>query len=147
MNDDLAAHTELRNLVSAYCVASDRNELETLSRCFTEDGVLAAPTQRLEGRAQIVAGLSGSRNVWRSSFVRHHVTTCWIEVTGHETAIGRSYFLVMTDNGLDRGGVYDDEYQLTDGVWLIKLRSVTLDYVTEDTLLLQPPWRGKKTGS
>ena len=55
--------------------------------------------------------------------------------------------LEVSTTGLDRGGVYDDEYQLTDGVWLIKLRTVALDYVTEDTLLLQPPWRGKKTGS
>jgi hypothetical protein len=136
---EAAAHAEIRNLVSAYSVAGDQNKLEQLAECFTEEGVLAAPTQTLVGRAEIIRGLSDSRVKWRSAFVRHHVTTTWVQQTSESEAIGRAYFLVISENGLDRSGIYSDEYCVVGGRWLIRYRFVQLDYVTADTLLLTPP--------
>jgi len=142
---EVAAHAEIRNLVSAYSVAGDRNQLQDLAECFTEDGTLDAPTQTLAGRAEIIRGLSESRVKWRSSFVRHHVTTTWIKQTSDTEAIGRVYFLAISENGLDRGGIYSDQYCVVDGRWLIRHRFVELDYVTPDTLLLQPPKPGERS--
>jgi hypothetical protein len=140
-NIEAAAQEEIRNLISAYCDAGDQHKLDDLASLFTENGTLEAPTQTLVGRAEIIRGLSESRVKWRSQFVRHHVTTASITQVGEDDAVGRAYFLVITENGLDRGGIYSDQYHRVDGRWLIHHRLVELDYVTSDTLLLQPPGR------
>ena len=141
MTDTSADVLAIGNTIAAYSLAGDRHDVQELARCFTEDGVLEAPTQTLRGRAEIVRGLSQSRERWRSSFVRHHITTTWIDVTGPDDAVGRVYFFVVSEDGFDRGGIYSDEYRRVEGRWLIRIRLVTLDYVRKDTRLLQPPDR------
>ena len=46
-------------------------------------------------------------------------------------AVGRTYFSVMTDLGLDHTGVYVDRLSKESGAWLFKKREVRVDYAHE----------------
>ena len=46
-------------------------------------------------------------------------------------ARGRSYFVVLTADGLDHWGRYKDRYRCVDGRWLFQERTVTLDGAVE----------------
>jgi hypothetical protein len=140
--EDLEA---IRRTLAAYSIAGDRMRLEELAATFLGDGVLEIPTATLSGRAAIAAGLGGARQARspdapappgrrRPSFVRHHLTTCLLELTGPDTAAGRTYFTVFTDIGPDHAGVYADRLRKADGQWLFEHRKVMIDWLSEDTL-------------
>ena len=134
--DDLLAELAIRRTINFYNVSGDRGRTGDMSQAFTEDAVLVTPYGTMEGRAQIAGGLSGGKTRgWTASFVRHNLTTSRIELTGPDTATGRNYFIVITDIGLDRTGVYHDRYRKVGGHWLIEHREVRLDYVADDTML------------
>jgi hypothetical protein len=136
--DDLEA---IRRTLAAYNVAGDRMRLEELAATFAEDGVLELPTSSLRGRAAIAAGLGGRRSAdapppsgRRPTFVRHHLTTSLLELTGPDTASGRTYFLVFTDVGPDHAGVYVDRLRRTPDGWRFEHRKVMIDWMSEATL-------------
>jgi hypothetical protein len=131
-------YEEIRKTIAAYNVAGDRDALEELGLCFTPDGVLVTPTQALSGRAEIVSALSEMHEHRIARVVRHHITATWIDITGDDTAVGRIYFFVVTDDGLDHAGIYSDDYQRLDAQWLIRSRQVAFDYVAEETRLIPP---------
>jgi hypothetical protein len=137
--DELEA---IRHTLAAYNIAGDRMRIEALADTFTEDGVLETPTFRMEGRAAILAGLGGANRgrpaptpgERRPSFVRHNLTTSKLELTGAETAEGRSYFIVFTDIGPDHMGCYVDRFRKVEGRWLLADRRVLIDWLSEETL-------------
>jgi hypothetical protein len=138
--DELEA---IRRTLAAYNIAGDRMRLAELAATFMEDGVLELPTSSLGGRAAIIAGLGGGRReapataasaARRPTFVRHHLTTSLLELTGPETASGRSYFMVFTDVGPDHAGVYVDQLRKTEVGWLFAHRKVMIDWMSEATL-------------
>jgi hypothetical protein len=141
--DELEA---IRRTLAAYNIAGDRMRLEELAATFMAEGVLEIPTATLSGRAAIAAGLGGGARRTESadapappgrrrpSFVRHHLTTCLLELTGPERAAGRTYFTVFTDIGPDHAGVYADRLCKVDGRWLFEHRKVMIDWLSEDTL-------------
>ena len=103
---------------------------------FAEDAVFEfeafppLPGFRFEGRAAIDPSVRWAK--WqasmRTSFVRHNLGTCLIELTGLREAKARTYFSVFTDIGLDHSGVYDDEFSKVGDDWLFKRRSIRLDW-------------------
>ena len=127
---------------AAYHLAGDRGRLDELASAFAEDGVLELATGELRGRTAIRAGLSAvggasdevSAEV-RPAFVRHHLTTSHIELTGPDTARGWSYFLVMTPIGIDHSGRYVDDYVAEEGQWLIAHRRVVVEWAAPDSAL------------
>jgi len=139
--DELEA---IRRTLAAYNVAGDRMRLSELAATFMEDGVLELPTSSLNGRAAIAAGLGGGARrssspdaagaVRRPTFVRHHLTTSLLELTGPDTAAGRTYFVVFTDIGPDHAGFYADTLRKVEGAWLFEHRKVMIDWMSEATL-------------
>ena len=140
--DELEA---IRRTLAAYNVAGDRMHLEALAATFMEEGVLETPTSVLRGRAGIAAGLGGGARssaegeaprpaARRPTFVRHHLTTSHLGLTGPEAAEGRTYFIVFTDVGPDHAGFYLDRLRKVDGRWLFELRRVMIDWMSEATL-------------
>ena len=125
----------IRSVQAAYNVAGDRFRLDELAATFTEDGVLQTPTDTFSGRAGIVAGLGRPRpeGARRPTFVRHHLTTSKIDVTGADTAEGRTYFMVFTDIGPDHAGFYQDRLVRTAEGWRIAERKVRIDWVSPDS--------------
>jgi hypothetical protein len=140
--DELEA---IRHTLAAYNAAGDRMKLDDLAATFTEDGVLEMPASTLRGRAGIAAGLGGPRRApapseaaaapaaRRPSFVRHHLTTSLLDLTGPDTAEGRTYFIVFTDVGPDHAGFYADRLRKVEGAWLFAHRKVMIDWMSEAT--------------
>jgi len=141
MSDETAEYLGIQRTLAAYNLAGDRLKVEELAAQFTEDGILETPTGRVNGRAEIIAGLGpgGGREgatppTRRPNFVRHNLTTSRYELTGPDTAEGKSYFLVYTDIGADHMGFYTDAMRKIDGRWYIAHRKVALDWMAENSL-------------
>ena len=135
------AREEIRDVISRYNHAGDRGDLETLARCFREDGVLELDDEApFAGRAEIlrrltrVVGDSAARG--ENAFVRHHVSSVKIELTGADTANAASYFLVFTEIGLDHWGRYRDRLARGDGGWQFAHRRVRLDGAAPDSSMV-----------
>lgn len=146
---ELADREEIRHLLSVYNTAGDRMRLDELASVFTEDGILETTRFRLRGRREIAEGLGagGARSRTpsdpaaaapqrpRLSLVRHNLTTSRIDLTGPDSATGRTYFTVLTDVGPDHAGVYVDEFVKIDKSWRIAHRQVRIDWVAANAIM------------
>ena len=126
------AREEIRDVISRYNHAGDRGDLEALVRCFREDGVLDLEDEEAcAGRAAILLRLSrvvkDSVARGQRAFVRHHVSSVKIDLTGPDAATAASYFLVFTEIGLDHWGRYLDRLARCSGAWQFAHRKVRLD--------------------
>ena len=132
--EELLAREEIRRTLAAYNIAGDRARAEELAATFTEDGILEVPGARHEGRDTILQWIRGigrssdAAEITKATFVRHHITTCHIELTGRETATARTYFAVFTDIGPDHCGFYSDIFRKEGDRWLITHRKARLDW-------------------
>ena len=122
---------EIREVLARYNLSGDRGRLDELARCFAEAGVLEFEGEILKGREAIrerlgrVAADFGARSETR--LLRHHLTTQQIEFTGPDSAQVTSYFLVVTDIGLDHWGRYRDDLLRTPEGWLLGRRRVVVE--------------------
>ena len=145
--DDLLAREAIRDTMAKYNTSGDRLKVEDYVSCFTEDGIMesdgVAPDKafRYAGKAEILAW----QNRWRhrdpdapaihgSRFIRHHLSTCKIDITGPDTAKARTYWVAWTDIGPDHAGYYLDEFRKVGEHWLIAHRRVRLDWESADSL-------------
>ncbi|MGE0385992.1 MAG: nuclear transport factor 2 family protein [Gammaproteobacteria bacterium] len=137
--EELLIREAIRYTMQVYNISGDRGDLAGLASAFCEDGVLNIGKDRvLRGRAEIISGLgSATVEIRRYSFCRHHLSTSRIEIESPTQASGRSYFLVMADNGPDHCGVYIDRFAPFGERWLIVERTVRLDWVASNSLF--PP--------
>jgi len=146
--DELLAREAIRDTMAKYNTSGDRLKSEDYAACFTEDGVMesehvaADQTFRYEGRAAILAwqshwraqAMSGEA-VHRATFVRHHLSTSKIDLTGPDTAKARTYWVAWTDIGPDHAGYYLDDFRKVGDDWLIAHRRVRLDWQSPDGLM------------
>lgn len=125
----------IRDLLARYTYAGDRGRVEILAACFAEDGTLEFPGTAATGPAAIVAALTAGPANPARRFVRHHITNPLIEVTANsKAATARSYFLVISDNGPDHAGTYDDRLRLTNDGWRFEHRRVRVDWQAATSL-------------
>jgi uncharacterized protein (TIGR02246 family) len=132
------AREEIRDVISRYNHAGDRGDLDSLARCFRDDGVLEVDGEPgCAGRAAILQRLSSvvrdSAARGARAFVRHHVSSVKIDLTGPDSATAASYFLVFTEIGLDHWGRYADRLARSDGAWQFAHRRVRLDGAAPDS--------------
>ena len=145
--DELLARESIRATMASYNIAGDRLRADDLMAVFTEDGVLEsdgvsdADAFRYEGRAAIGEWISRWRRpvetaqqVPKATFVRHHLSTCHIEITGADTARARTYWVAYTDIGPDHCGYYVDSFRKVGERWLIAHRKVRLDWRSPQSL-------------
>lgn len=146
--EELLAREAIRDTLAKYNTAGDRLKAEDFAACFTEDGVIESERVsgerkfRYEGRAAIFAWQDRWRTrepgeavaVHKASFVRHHLSTCKIDLTGPGSARVRTYWSAWTDIGPDHAGYYLDEFRRVDGQWLIAHRRVRVDWESEQGL-------------
>src|SRR5262245_22246914 len=129
---EAAAREEIRELVARYAQHADRGRFDDLVGLFADDGALRVDDHEpLEGRGAIRAFLYATAVALRESgssrLIRHHVTTCSIEVAGADTASGTTYFLVVSDRGPDHWGLYRDRYVRVGGSWRFAERRVRVE--------------------
>lgn len=103
----------------------DENRASELGELFTQDGVLDSKVmgRRCNGREEIVEYISGLRS-WAK--VTIHASPADIEFTDQAHARSRSYFTVLTKDGLDHWGAYSDELVQREGTWLFHSRVIEL---------------------
>lgn len=139
--DEALAHTAIRDTLSRYNIAGDRLRVEDFCATFTEDGILETGAYTLAGRAEILAWMSGIRPAGGLSakpariprFVRHHLSTCQIDLTGPTTASARTYWMVLTDIGPDHAGLYADNFRREEGHWRIAHRKARTEWFSAES--------------
>jgi SnoaL-like domain len=138
--EELLARESIRQLMASYTMAGDRLRVDDFVAVFTDDAILEsegvpeADAFRYEGRQAMREWLTrwkepaGGPLAHQPSFVRHHLSTSAIELTGAATAKARTYWVAYTDIGPDHGGCYVDALRKLGERWLIAHRKVRLDW-------------------
>ena len=144
--DELFARESIRHTIASYNMAGDRLRVDDFVAVFTEDGIFEIDTAgedavRIVGREVIRnwflrwgRGAKDASPVHQAKFIRHHLSTCLIEITGPDTAKSRTYWTAYTDIGPDHGGYYMDMFRKTGDQWLIAHRKVRLDWSAPNSL-------------
>ena len=127
---ELEARESIRDLVARYNANGDAGRLDAVLELFAEDAVLEVPGETLQGRTAIRAFMervaSGAdRKPIR--LLRHFTATHQIDVESGDTARGRCYYQVLTEDGLDHWGRYVDEYVKREDRWLFASRKASVD--------------------
>ena len=126
--EELIATEEIRRLRVLYSHHYDGADLDALVDLFTDDAVCEFGPRfggDWVGKEQIRENYASNINREGNPFeVMHAVANHWIELTGPDTARGRSYLLdlrtkVGAENPLILFGIYDDDYRRVEGQWKI----------------------------
>ena len=147
--ENLLARDAIRDTLAKYNVSGDRLKVDDYADCFTEDGIIESESApgvyifRYKGRVAIRAWQSRWRNrepgqdvVHRATFVRHHLSTCKIDLTGPYSAVARTYWVAWSDIGPDHSGTYLDDFRSIGADWLIARRRVRRDWSAPDSLFV-----------
>lgn len=145
--EDLLAREAIRDTMAQYTTSGDRLKIDDFVACFTEDAVMESEhvpedrAFRYAGKAEIRAWQERWLNrspdegsVHQARFVRHHLSTSKIDLTGPDTARARTYWVAWTDIGPDHAGYYLDTFRKVGDKWLIAHRRVRMDWESDDSL-------------
>jgi ketosteroid isomerase-like protein len=117
---------KIYELFSRYTLAFDRQDVDAIANCFTENGVFGFGDRGLRGRNRIrdyakVHATIRSRHITTSPV--YEIDSAGNSATGQSTAI----LTVPTRRGYKVAfiGRYDDELKKVEGKWLISRRWVT----------------------
>jgi ketosteroid isomerase-like protein len=138
---ELAAREAIRETVAAYAHHVDGGRFDELVALFTPDGVLeVVGGERAEGTAALRAFFTGVGHDLASDRaavgageaapaprVRHHVSNLRITFDSPHQARAQSYFLCVTDHGVDHWGRYRDRLVATGSTWRFAWRTVRTD--------------------
>lgn len=136
--DELLAREGIRDLVTRYNSYGDSGRFDSLWDLFDPDAVMEirgfdGVTQRYTGLDAIKPVFTGTQTMMqdaaaaRPAYVRHFTATHQIDLVDPDRAIGRCYFSVLVDHGLDHWGRYVDRYVRHDDRWRFQHRQVLLD--------------------
>ena len=118
---------KIRKLKMLYAHLMDSHQIDALADLFTEDAVCEFGPEYgdWEGRETIRENYHGVFDDQEQFAAMHHQTNHYVDLTGPETAIGRSYLLDVVTTAEPEGqpivwfGLYDEEYRKVNGQWLI----------------------------
>lgn len=138
-DDELKARVAIADRLGACALAGDARKADAYAACFTTDGVLELDIA-IEGREAIRRWMTAPSVIPQPKsgspgFISHHVTSSRVEMTGPDTATGRSYFLVTSAAGIDHNGYYDDSFRQEGGEWLIARRKPRTLWISETSVL------------
>jgi len=126
----LLAEDDIRRLKVRYSQLMDAGRIDDVAELFTEDAVCVfGRFGEWHGRETIRANFAAVDRDHHHGVPFHamHATTDhWVEITGPDTAIGRSYLIDLVTATQSDGqpivilGTYDETYRLVDDTWLIE---------------------------
>lgn len=131
--EDFLDREQIRDLLARYTYAGDRGRIAELAACFADDGILEYPGNSGTGPEGIIAALTSGAANPAISFIRHHITSPLIDLSG-DTASARSYFAVTSNHGPDHSGTYADRFVKTAAGWRFARRIVRIDWQSPSTL-------------
>ena len=145
--DELLARESIRQTIVNYTMAGDRLRENEFIAVFTDDAVLESDgvpdsdAFRFSGREAIQDWIARWRRgpadalpTHQATFIRHHLSTSQIELTGADTARARTYWVAYTDIGPDHCGYYIDTFRRVAEEWLIAHRRVRMDWRSDQSL-------------
>ena len=137
-----AVRESVRQTLSDYTAATDSFNLSALASCFTSNGVLeyTGGDVQLVGPSQIESGLSAQLrgadpDRIQPSYVRHHVSSVRFSRVLADRVEASSYFVVLTDHGVDHWGRYRDVLVPQAGRWLFTSRCIKVDGFSPTSLM------------
>lgn len=132
--EELLDEAQIRRTMTDFNIAGDRGQIDDMVALFTDDGRMLFSGREASGRDAIRSMMSSINHKSEPGSdqppvtkLRHHVTTSRIDLAG-DSATGRSYFIVFTNNGPYHMGVYVDAFRRVDDRWLIARREVRVDW-------------------
>jgi len=138
---EIVVRESVRQTLSDYTAGTDRNRLEDIAACFAPDGTLKiGDGEPMMGPQAIVAGLEAQVSRFATgsvplTHVRHHVSSVRFgQVTRERVEVG-SYFLAVTNIGVDHWGQYRDVLVPVDDRWLFASREASADGFSPDSLM------------
>jgi hypothetical protein len=145
--EEMLARAAIRRTMARYTMAGDRLRADDFAAVFTHDGVMEgeglnpADNFRHDGQAAIRNWMLRWREntlagqlVHQATFVRHHLSTCDIELLGPGVARARTYWTAWTDIGPDHAGFYLDDFRQEGEEWLIARRRIREDWRSPQSL-------------
>ena len=138
---ELSIRESVRQTLADYTAGTDRNRLEDIGACFAPDGVLVfTGGEPMVGSTAIVAGLRAqvSRFAQGSvplTHVRHHVSSVRFGAVTRARVEVSSYFLALTNVGVDHWGRYRDVLVPADTRWLFASREAIADGFSAESLM------------
>ena len=124
---ELLEKEKIRKLKHLYSHLMDSGQIDALADIFTEDAVCEFGPEygNWEGRETIRANYHGVFDGQIPFNVMHHITNHYVEITGPNTANGRSYLLDVATSVESKEqpivwfGLYDEDYRKVESEWKI----------------------------
>ncbi len=138
---ELVIRESVRQTLADYTAGTDRNRLEDIAACFAPDGALTiSGREPMVGPEAIVAGLDAQVNRFAAgpvplTHVRHHVSSVRFGAVSRDRVEVSSYFLAVTNIGVDHWGRYRDVLVPVDDRWLFASREASADGFSPDSLM------------
>ena len=138
---EVTIRESVRQTLAEYTAGTDRNRLEDIAACFAPDGVLTiSGGDAMVGPEAIVAGLSAQVNRFAAgpvplTHVRHHVSSVRFSLVTRDRVEVGSYFLAVTNIGVDHWGRYRDVLVPVHGRWLFASREAVADGFSAESLM------------
>jgi 3-phenylpropionate/cinnamic acid dioxygenase small subunit len=129
---EVKAREQIRDAIARYAHCVDGGRFDELVELFTPDGALEVEGESPHrGRDAIRAFVAGTGRDLAAATdaprIRHHIGSVVIELAGKEQARARSYFLAVTDHGVDHWGRYRDDLVRSGDQWRFARRQVRTD--------------------
>ncbi len=138
---ELVVRESVRQTLADYTAGTDRNRLEDIAACFAPDGALTISGRApMVGPQAIVAGLGAQVHRFAEgrvplTHVRHHVSSVRFGAVGRDRVEADSYFLAITDIGVDHWGRYRDVLVPVGDRWLFASREARAEGFSPDSLM------------
>ena len=138
---ELAVRESVRQTLADYTAGTDRNRITDVAACFAPNGSLKfTGGEPMIGPAAIVAGLGTQVDRFAAgpvplTHVRHHVSSVRFGAVARDRVEVSSYFLALTNIGVDHWGRYRDVLVPVDGRWLFASREAAADGFSSESLM------------
>ena len=137
----MVVRESVRQTLANYTAGTDRNRIEDVASCFAPAGSLKfTGGEPMVGPAAIVAGLSTQVSRFAAgpvplTHVRHHVSSVRFGAVARDRVEVSSYFLALTNIGVDHWGRYRDVLVPVDDRWLFASREAVADGFSPESLM------------
>ncbi|OBA99954.1 hypothetical protein A5662_14935 [Mycobacteriaceae bacterium 1482268.1] len=138
---ELTIRESVRQTLADYTAGTDRNRIDDVAACFAPEGTLTfTGGEPMVGPAAIVAGLNAAvsrfaENPVPLTHVRHHVSSVRFASVTRDRVEVSSYFLALTNVGVDHWGRYRDVLVPVDDRWLFASRHAIADGFSSRSLM------------
>ena len=138
---ELDIRESVRLTLADYAAGTDRNRIDDVAACFAPEGSLTFTGGKpMVGPAAIVAGLKAqvtrfAENPVPLTHVRHHVSSVRFGLVTPDRVEVSSYFLALTNIGVDHWGRYRDVLVPVSGRWLFASREALADGFSAHSLM------------